>query len=126
MRPVVYDAGALVAAARNDRRMWAEHRIRLELGLAILVPAPVLAQVSRSPKQAPLRRLLAGCEVVPFEEMNAHAVGKLLAASKTNDVVDGAVIELAVRRSADVVTGDVRDLTKLVEAARARIRLLEI
>src|SRR6185295_5897265 len=45
---VVYDAGALVAADRNERRMWAEHRVRLELGLSIAVPAPVLAQVSRS------------------------------------------------------------------------------
>jgi hypothetical protein len=126
MRPVVYDAGALVAAARNDRRMWAEHRIRLELGLALLVPAPVLAQVSRSSKQVPLRLLLAGCEVASFGEAEAHAVGRLLASSKTSDVVDAAVVELALRRRADILTGDVRDLSKLVAAAGARLRLLEL
>ena len=34
VEPVVYDAGALIAAERNDRRFWAEHRVRLELGIA--------------------------------------------------------------------------------------------
>lgn len=126
MTTVVYDAGALVAAERNDRRMWAEHRVRLELGLSIVVPAPVVAQVSRSPRQVQLRRLLAGCEIVDFGEADAHAAGRLLASSKTNDVVDAAVVELAVRRCADIVTGDLRDLSKLAAAAGARPRLLEI
>lgn len=126
MTTVVYDAGALVAAERNDRRMWAEHRVRLELGLAVVVPAPVVAQVSRSPRQVQLRRLLAGCEVVGFDEASAHAAGRLLASSKTNDVVDATVVELAVRRRADIVTGDTRDLSRLVSVAGARLRILEI
>jgi predicted nucleic acid-binding protein len=123
---VVYDAGALVAAERNDRRLWAEHRVRLELGLSVLVPAPVLAQVSRSPKQAQLRRLLAGCEVVELDEAGAHAVGRLLASSKTDDVVDATVVELAIRQRADVVTRDERDIVRLASAARVRLRVLEI
>jgi predicted nucleic acid-binding protein len=128
MTTVVYDAGALVAAERNDRRMWAEHRVRLELGLSVVVPAPVVAQVSRSPRQVQLRRLLAGCEVVGFDEASAHAAGRLLASSKTktNDVVDATVVELAVRRRADIVTGDARDLSRLVSAAGARLRILQI
>jgi predicted nucleic acid-binding protein len=32
MRPVVYDAGVLIAADRSLRRTWAEHRVRLEAG----------------------------------------------------------------------------------------------
>jgi hypothetical protein len=56
MSAVVYDAAVLVAADRNDRRAWAEHKARLEFGLIPLVPAPVVAQVSRSPQQAQLRR----------------------------------------------------------------------
>ena len=126
MTTVVYDAGALVAAERNDRRMWAEHRVHLELGLSVVVPAPVLAQVSRSPRQVQLRRLLAGCEVVGFDEASAHAAGRLLASSKTNDVVDATVVELAVRRRADIVTGDTRNISRLVSVAGARLRILEI
>jgi predicted nucleic acid-binding protein len=126
MTSVVYDAGALIAAERNDRRMWAEHRVRLELGLSVIVPAPVVAQVSRSAKQAQLRRVLAGCEVVDFDDANAHAAGRLLASSKTHDVVDAAVVELAIRRRAAIVTSDVRDLSKLAAAAGARPRIMEI
>ena len=126
MTSVVYDAGPLVAAERNDRRTWAEHRVRLELGMSLLVPAPVVAQVSRSPKQVQLRRLLAGCEVVDFDEAGAHAAGRILASSKTSDVVDAAVVELAIRRRAEIVTGDPQDLSKLATAASARLRIRPI
>jgi hypothetical protein len=102
MMPVVYDAGALVAADRNDRRMWAEHRVRLESGVLPAVSALVVAQVSRSAKQVCLRRLLTGCEVVPFADADAHATGRILAVSKTKDVVDAAVVHLAMGRRADV------------------------
>ena len=126
MTSIVYDAGALVAAERNDRRMWAEHRVRLELGLSIKVPAPVVAQVSRSPKQVQLRRLLAGCEVVEFREADAHAAGRLLASSKTTDVVDAAVVELATRQRADILTSDVKDLSKLAATTGARLIITKI
>jgi hypothetical protein len=126
MTSVVYDAGALVAAERNDRRMWAEHRVRLELGLSIEVPAPVVAQVSRSPKQVQLRRLLAGCEVVDFREADAHAAGRLLASSKTTDVVDAAVVELATRQRAEILTSDMNDLSKLAATTGARLVLTKI
>jgi hypothetical protein len=47
LTPVVYDAGALVAADRNVREVWADHRVRLEAEIVPAVPAPVVAQVSR-------------------------------------------------------------------------------
>ena len=72
MSGFVYDAAVLVAADRNDRRTWAEHKARLELGVVPAVPTPVVAQVSRSPRQAQLRRFLTGCEVVPLIESEAH------------------------------------------------------
>jgi predicted nucleic acid-binding protein len=126
MMAVIYDAGALVAADRNERRMWAEHRVRLEMGVSPTVPAPVVAQVSRSPRQAQLRRLLAGCEVVAFDAQQAHAVGRLLAAAKTKDIVDATVVVLAIERRANVVTSDPKDLSKLAAAARAKLPLLNI
>jgi len=89
MSAVVYDAAVLVAADRNERRTWAEHKARLELGVIPLVPAPVVAQVSRSPQQVQLRRFLIGCVVVPLGESEAHQAGRLLAITRTADVVDG-------------------------------------
>src|ERR1035437_8568625 len=86
MSTVVYDAAVLVAADRNERRAWAEHKARLELAVVPLVPAPVVAQVSRSPQQAQLRRFLTGCVVVPLGETEAHEAGRLLGITKTSDV----------------------------------------
>jgi hypothetical protein len=40
MTSVVYDAGVLIAADRDTRSVWAEHRVRLEAGIVPVVPAP--------------------------------------------------------------------------------------
>jgi hypothetical protein len=53
---VVYDAGALIAAERSDRAVWADHRVRLEIGLVPVTTAPIIAQVGRPERQAQLRR----------------------------------------------------------------------
>ena len=49
MSTVVYDAAVLVAADRNERRAWAEHKFRLAPAVVPLVPTPVAVQVSRVP-----------------------------------------------------------------------------
>lgn len=94
MIPLVYDAGPLIAGARDDRGFWAEHRARLAMGVLPFVPAPVVAQVSRSSRQVQLRRLLRGCEIVA--------------------------------RSADVVTGDRRDIGRLVSRAGRKFRVIDV
>ncbi|MGH9293822.1 MAG: PIN domain-containing protein [Acidimicrobiales bacterium] len=118
---VVYDAGLLVAAERNDRTVWADHRTRLEAGVVPVTTAPVVAQVSRSPRQAQLRRLLRGCEVVGFGPAEAHEVGALLARSGTPDAVDAHVVVTAARYGAAAVTSDVGDLRRLSDSLDAPI-----
>jgi hypothetical protein len=73
-----------------------------------------------------LGRLLRGCEVVPFTEADAHQAGALLGRSRTADVVDASVAVLAIRRQADVVSGDVSDITRLLTAARSRLRVADV
>jgi hypothetical protein len=124
VNPAVYDAGALVAADRNDREIWAEHRVRLGAGIIPQVPAPVVARVSRSGRQAQLRRLLRGCDIVAFTASDAHATGRLLNRSKTTDIVDASVVVLAVAHSAEVVTSDRDDIAHLLAAARARLPIV--
>jgi hypothetical protein len=126
MRPVVYDTGVLVAADRNERRIWAEHRVRLEAGIVPVVPAPVVAQASRSPRQAQLRRMLRGCEVLSLDEQGAHRAGALLGKSGTHDVTDAAVVAVAIERAAGIQTGDVGDLKRLISAAGVRVPLLSL
>jgi predicted nucleic acid-binding protein len=126
MRPVVYDTGVLIAADRSQRRTWAEHRVRLEAGAIPLVPSPVVAQASRSPQQVQLRRLLRGCEVVPFDEAAAHRAGSLLAKTRTKDIVDASVAVLSIRHGADVVSDDAEDLRRLLSVARAKVSIIEV
>src|SRR5205814_7029430 len=82
-----------------------------------LVPAPVVAQVSRSPQQAQLRRFLTGCVVVPLGESEAHQAGRLLGMTGTADVVDSVVVATAVRQKATILTSDPGDMERLVRAS---------
>ena len=107
MSAVVYDAAVLVAADRNERRAWAEHKARLELGVIPLVPAPVVAQVSRSPQQAQLRRFLTGCVVVPLGEIQAHEAGRLLGITKSGGHEANAWQKFS-REHGKIVTGKIR------------------
>ena len=126
MSAVLYDAAVLVAADRNERRTWAEHKARLEFGVVPLVPAPVVAQVSRSPQQAQLRRFLTGCVVVPLSEIEAHEAGRLLGLSRTADIVDAVVVAMAVRQKAVILTSDPDDIKRLVSASGRQVTVVAV
>ena len=119
----VYDAGVFVAAERNDRDVWADHRARLELGLIPRTTAPVLAQVSRSPRQVQLRRMLRGCDIVGFAADDSHEVGALVGRAGTADVVDAHLAIVASRRQATVLTSDVDDLRHLADQFPTPVRV---
>lgn len=122
----VYDAGVLVAAERNDRAVWATHRARLELGVAPVTTSPVVAQVSRSHRQAQMRRLLRGCEIEPFAADKGHAVGALLGAAGASDVVDAHVVMVAARTGAVVLTSDFDDLSQLSNHLPSPVRVRRV
>lgn len=126
MSAVVYDAGVLIAADRNERTTWADHKVRLEDGVVPVVPSVVVAQVSRSPKQVQLRRFLRGCDVAVLDEDGAHDAGLLLGRTRTSDICDAAVVALAATLNAEVLTGDRKDLRRLVTASGKRIRLHDV
>lgn len=122
----VYDAGAFIAAERNDHRFWTKHKARLLLGDKPRVPATVLAQVSRSSRQVQLRRLLTGCAVVDLDEAGAHAIGQLLGRSKSADIVDASVVVLAAQRPSTIVTSDRRDIERLLAVACVDADVVEV
>jgi hypothetical protein len=123
---VVYDAGALLAADRSSRKIWLQHRVWTDEGVVPSVPAPALAQVSRSPRQAQLRRLLRGCDVIALDEDEAHAVGRLLAVSGTSDITDAAVVVAARDRGATILTSDRKDIAKLLAASDERCPIVDV
>jgi len=126
MNTVVYDAAVLVAADRNERRAWAEHKARLELGVIPFVPAPVVAQVSRSPQQVQFRRFLTGCTVVPLGGGEAHEAGSLLGKTGTSDVVDAVVVTTAIRQQAVIITSDTDDIKRLVRASGREVAVVAV
>jgi hypothetical protein len=120
---VVYDAGVLIAAERNDREVWADHRARLELGVVATTTAPVVAQVSRSAEQVQLRRFLRGCDVAGFGPEHAHEVGKLLGEAGTSDVVDAQVVLIAAGARSTVLTSDQADLQRVSNALARPVQI---
>lgn len=123
---VLYDAGLLIAADRNDREVWADHRARLEFGVVPATTAPVVSQVSRSSRQVQLRRLLRGCEIVAFAPEEVHEVGELLGCAGSSDVVDAHVVVTASRRGSSVITSDEEDLGRLSNCLQQAVTLHQV
>ena len=123
---VTYDAGALVAAERSDRALWALHRRTLERGLRPTVPAGVLGQAWRGGPQAELSRLLKGCRVEPLDEVRARAAGAACGRAGTADPIDAAVAVGAITRGDLVVTSDDGDLRRLAEALGAHLDIVRV
>lgn len=123
MAGVTYDTGALVAAERNDRRMWALHAGFLAEEVAPVVPSLVLAEAWRGGSQASLSRLLALCDVEPMTEEQARQVGVLAGKAAHDDVVDVTVVEGAIRRDDAVVTSNEGHIRRIAKAARFALRV---
>jgi predicted nucleic acid-binding protein len=124
-RPAIYDAGALVAAERGDRRLFAHHAAATTLGRELIVPAPVLVQAWRGgSRQANLGRVLRACTILPTAEATAKAAGVLLGRAGKSDAVDAIVVATTLEFAAVVVTSDPDDLITLADAAGAALAMI--
>ena len=122
MSGITYDTGALIAAERGERPMWARHRALLLTRVVPTVPAPVVAECWRgTQRQAQLARLLAGCEVEALDDTGARATGTLAGRARTTDIVDASVVEGALRRGDLIVSSDEGDLTAIAAAVSRHI-----
>jgi len=111
-RPIVLDAGALIAIDRADRRV-----VRLlELAHEVHVPAGALGQVWRNPaRQVRLVRVMSadGIVIHPLDAASARAAGQLCAATASSDVIDASVVLVAAVVDGVTVTSDPDDLRRL-------------
>ena len=116
MTSYVFDAGALIAFERDNHDVLAlMERIRLRRG-TVVIPAPVVGQVWRDgARQAELARLLgsATTRVVPMDESQARAAGRLCGITRTHDVIDAAVVVCAHEHDLPIVTSDPKDMLRL-------------
>ena len=124
---LILDAGAFVAAERNDRDV-----IALLKG-AIVDDGPpvshggVIGQVWRggSGRQANLARLLPGVQIVALDERAGRDAGVLLARSDRSDVIDAAVVLLASDGD-EILTSDPDDLLPLARAADLHVDIIPV
>ena len=116
MSGITFDAGGLIALDRSDRRVLALLARATERRLRVTVPATALAQAIRRPAtQARLARLIrqATTDLVALDGPDATAVGRLLAMTRTSDIVDAHVVICARRADQLVVTSDAKDLRRI-------------
>ncbi len=127
MAGVTLDAGALIAAGRDDRRFWAWWKWFTARGLVASVPSPVVAQAWRGPRDARLAMVLGGCREVPVDSTSSRRIGELCGRASVADVVDACVVLGAADRREDVLTGDAGDLRVLAAHAPGigRVRTLD-
>jgi predicted nucleic acid-binding protein len=124
-QPHLYDAGALIAIDKNDRRMWARYQVAVDDGRDIRVPAVVVGQAWRdSRRQVRLGKFLAGCRVDPVGLETGKAAGILCGRAETSDVVDATVVVIAAATGAVIWTSDPEDIKALADESGARPALV--
>lgn len=118
MSALVLDAGAFVAAERDDRALIARLRVAQQHGVELRSTAIVVAQVWRDTqgRQARLARLLRGVDVRPVNDQAGRAAGVLLGRAGTTDPIDATLV-LTANSGDRIITSDPDDIGHLVNAA---------
>lgn len=122
---VTLDAGALIAVDRGNREVLAALALIRQRSGTVTVPATALAQAMRNPtRQVRLIRLIrqTTTKIVDLNRADAIAVGRVLARTRTSDIVDAHVVLSARRVGQAVLTDDPADLRRLDQT----VRLVEI
>jgi hypothetical protein len=115
---LVLDAGALIAADRDDRATMARLRVAQTSGIELRTIGVVIAQVWRDPtgRQANLGRLLRSVDVRAVDLQLGREAGVLLGRAGTGDPVDATVVAVATVGDR-IVTSDPHDIGRLVSAS---------
>ena len=124
MAGITLDAGALIAAERNDRKFWGYWKRSVPTERTI--PAVVIAQAWRGSRSARVATVINGCRVEPVDEFLAKAAGELLARSGTADAIDAIVVASAARRGDVILTSDPGDLRRLAAFATGQVTIIGI
>lgn len=124
---IVLDAGAFVAVERGARELvallkgeWLDERVPWTHG-------GVVGQVWRGGRgrQAPVARLLASTHIEPLDEQLGRRAGILVGQARKADVMDAAVVLLAVDGDM-ILTSEPRDLRPLAAAARVHVDIVPV
>ena len=125
MTALVLDAGALIAADREDRAAIARLSRAVLDGRELRSSGIVIAQVWRDARgrQANLARFLKTVDVRPVDQAMGRAAGVLLGRAGTSDAVDAAGVVMA-RDGDQILTSDPADIKRLVTASGRSIQVV--
>ena len=112
MSALTFDAGALIALSRGDKRMRSVLVAAQERRAVITVPAVVVAEWWRAESKRS-RMILARISVEPVSERLATIAGEALAAVPGATAIDAIVMASAAQRGDAVFTSDIEDLDRL-------------
>jgi hypothetical protein len=111
------DTGALLAIDQRAKAQMMQFRIRelRKRGGTLCIPAAVVAQAWRSPRQVRLARLMnsSDVEIAVMDLDVARSVGLVCAATGHHDVIDVHVALCARERGHAVVTSDLVDIARV-------------
>lgn len=121
---MILDAGALIAADRNDRNMITRLQEAHDDDEDVRTHPLVVAQVWRDgSRQVSLARALNSVRIVPIDAKLGRRSGELLARAGTSDPIDAAVVLLASDGDV-IVTSDGDDIRRLAAAAGRRVAVV--
>lgn len=122
---LLLDAGAFVAVEGGDREIAALVKRERLAGRSPITHGGVVGQVWRggSGRQVMVARLLAGLETRPLDADLGKRAGVLLGLSGGADVVDAALVCLAVDGD-EILTSDPEDLVELATNAGVHLDLI--
>lgn len=121
---VTLDAGALIAAERNDRSFWTWWKLAQLRDTEITIPAPVITQVWRGASNARIAHVIKRCRVHVIAEPLARKAGMLCGKSGHGDAVDALVVAIADELGDTVLTSDPNDLRLLAQHALTRVNVI--
>ena len=124
---LVLDAGGLIAVERGDRDVIALIKRERLANRSPVTHGGVVGQVWRGGggRQARLARLLPAIEIEPLDDDLGRRAGILLGAARTADVIDAALVLLALDDD-EVLTSDPQDLLELARAAGTHVELIPV
>jgi hypothetical protein len=124
---LVLDAGGLIAIERANRDVIALIKQELQYGRVPLTHGGIVGQVWRggAARQANLARLLPALDVLPLDLTLGRRAGRLLGNSRMDDVMDAALVLLAVDGDF-LLTSDPRDLEPLADVAGLHIDIVPV
>jgi hypothetical protein len=122
---LVLDAGALIALDRGHRLTWGRFALARANETRLVTHGGVIAQVWRGARQARLAQASNAIDIVPIDRDLGRLAGLLLAASRTADIVDAALVALS-RDGDRILTSDPDDLLRLATAASRDVEIVPV